>query len=52
MPGKTVVLKLNQQQRQLVDQTIARGVAPNIEALVKRALAEYAAKHAKKGAQA
>ncbi len=52
MQAKTVVMKLNQQQRQLLDRTIALGAAPGIEALVKRALAEYAARHAKKEGQA
>lgn len=47
MQGKTVVLKLNQQQQELLDKTVARGVAPNREALVRLALKQYAAKHAK-----
>ena len=45
MPGKTVVLKLNQQQIELLDKTVARGVAPDRVALLRRALREYAAKH-------
>ena len=45
MPGKTVILKLNQQQIELLDKTVARGAAPDREALIRRALREYAAKH-------
>ena len=47
MSGRTIVLKLNQQQLELMDRTIARGAAPDREALVRLALREYAAKHAK-----
>ena len=43
-----VILKLNQQQLELLDKTIAGGAAPDREALVKRALREYAASHAGK----
>jgi len=43
--GKQVVLKLNQQQIELLDRTVARGAAPDREALIRRALREYAAKH-------
>jgi Arc/MetJ-type ribon-helix-helix transcriptional regulator len=47
MAGETVVtLKLNQQQLELIDRTIARGVAPDRVALVRLALREYAAAHA------
>ena len=45
MPAKLVTLKLNQQQLELLDRTIARGAAPDREALIRRALREYAAKH-------
>jgi hypothetical protein len=46
MPDETVVtLKLNQQQLELVDRTVARGVAPDGAALVRLALREYAAAH-------
>jgi metal-responsive CopG/Arc/MetJ family transcriptional regulator len=45
VPGKTVVLKLNQQQIELLDKTIARGAAPDRVALIRRALREYALKH-------
>jgi metal-responsive CopG/Arc/MetJ family transcriptional regulator len=43
--AKQVVLKLNQQQLELLDRTVARGAAPDREALIRRALREYAAKH-------
>jgi len=46
--GKTVVLKLNQQQQELLDKTVARGVAPDREALIRLALRQYAAAHAPK----
>jgi Arc/MetJ-type ribon-helix-helix transcriptional regulator len=46
MTGVTVVtLKLNQQQLELVDRTVARGIAPDRAALVRLALREYAAAH-------
>ncbi len=44
--GAIVTLKLNQQQLELVDRTVARGVAPERAALVRLALREYAARHA------
>jgi Arc/MetJ-type ribon-helix-helix transcriptional regulator len=40
-----VTLKLNQQQLELVDRTIARGIAADRAALVRLALREYAAAH-------
>jgi hypothetical protein len=43
MEPVTVVLKLNPQQLELLDKTIARGAAPDREALIRRALREYAA---------
>jgi metal-responsive CopG/Arc/MetJ family transcriptional regulator len=43
MTGTIVKLQLNQQQLELLDRTIAQGVAPNREALVRLALREYAA---------
>lgn len=42
---KAVVLKLNQQQLELLDRTIARGVAEDRVGLVRLALREYAAAH-------
>jgi Arc/MetJ-type ribon-helix-helix transcriptional regulator len=44
-PGRKVTLKLNQQQIELIERTIARGAAPDIEGLVRRALRDYAARH-------
>jgi Ribbon-helix-helix protein, copG family len=46
MARNTVVLKLNQQQLELIDRTIAAGAAIDREALIRRALREYAAKRA------
>jgi Arc/MetJ-type ribon-helix-helix transcriptional regulator len=46
MDGKVVTLKLNQQQLELIDRTIARGVAPDRAALIRFALREQAAKPA------
>jgi hypothetical protein len=40
-----VVLKLNAQQLELIDRTIARGVAPDRQSLVRLALREYATAH-------
>jgi hypothetical protein len=45
MTERTVVLRLNQQQLELIDRTIQRGEAGDRVALVKRALAEHAIKH-------
>jgi hypothetical protein len=45
--GKLVTLKLNQQQLELLDRTITRGVAPDRLALIRLALAQYAAQHGK-----
>jgi len=45
---RVVVLRLNQQQLELLDRTIARGVAPDRVALVRRALREHATAHAGK----
>jgi len=44
--AETVVrLRLNQQQLELLDRTIAQGVAPDRVSLVRLALREYAAAH-------
>jgi Arc/MetJ-type ribon-helix-helix transcriptional regulator len=43
--GTVVTLKLNQQQLELIDRTIARGIAPDRATLVRLALREYAAAH-------
>jgi Arc/MetJ-type ribon-helix-helix transcriptional regulator len=49
--GSVVTLKLNQQQLELIDRTVARGVAPDRVALVRLALREYAAAHASDAAE-
>lgn len=41
--GIRVVLRLNQQQLELIDRTVAGGVAADRAALVRLALREYAA---------
>jgi Arc/MetJ-type ribon-helix-helix transcriptional regulator len=46
MATMVVTLKLNQQQLELIDRTVARGVAPDRVSLVRLALREYAAAHA------
>ena len=45
MDTHQVILTLNQQQLELLDRTIARGIAPDRESLVRLALQEYAAWH-------
>ena len=45
MTGRVVTLKLNQQQLELIDRTVARSIAPDRAALVRLALREYAARH-------
>jgi metal-responsive CopG/Arc/MetJ family transcriptional regulator len=45
MAEATIKLRLNQQQLELLDRTIAQGVAPDRVALVRLALREYAAAH-------
>jgi Arc/MetJ-type ribon-helix-helix transcriptional regulator len=47
MPARTIVLKLNQQQLELIDRTVGTGAAPDRTALVKLAVREYAEKHGK-----
>jgi hypothetical protein len=49
MDGKVVRLKLNQQQLELIDRTIAKGIAPDRESLIRLALREYAAAHVAAG---
>ena len=46
MEDRVVTLKLNQQQLELIDRTIAKGVAPDREALIRLALRELAVKRA------
>jgi Arc/MetJ-type ribon-helix-helix transcriptional regulator len=43
MTDAVVKLRLNQQQLELMDRTIAQGVAPDRVSLVRLALREYAA---------
>ena len=45
MAGKTVVVRLNQQQLELLDRTIGRGRRQTGSALIRKALREQAAKH-------
>jgi Arc/MetJ-type ribon-helix-helix transcriptional regulator len=45
MAETVVTLRLNQQQLELMDRTIAQGVASDRVSLVRLALREYAAKH-------
>jgi Arc/MetJ-type ribon-helix-helix transcriptional regulator len=45
MTETVVKLRLNQQQLELIDRTIAQGVAPDRASLVRLALREYAAAH-------
>jgi hypothetical protein len=42
MPARTIILKLNQQQLELIDRTVAKGAAADRVALVKLALSEQA----------
>lgn len=42
---RRLVLKLNQQQLELLDRTLARGIAATREDLIRLALREYAAHH-------
>jgi hypothetical protein len=49
MTETVVKLRLNQQQLELLDRTIAQGVAPDRVALVRLALHEYAAAHTTEG---
>ncbi len=44
--GKTVNLKLNQQQLEFIDRTLAQGLATDRASLMRLALREYAAKRA------
>ena len=43
MAENVIKLQLNQQQLELMDRTISRGVAPDRAALVRLAIREYAA---------
>ena len=45
MTEAVITLRLNQQQLELIDRTIAQGIAPDRVSLVRLALREYAAAH-------
>ncbi len=45
MPDHRVTLRLNQQQLELLDNTVAKGEASSRADLVRRALKEFAARH-------
>jgi hypothetical protein len=45
MSATTVKVVLNQQQLELLDNTIARGIAPDRESLIRMALKEFVAMH-------
>jgi Arc/MetJ-type ribon-helix-helix transcriptional regulator len=47
MAGRTVVVRLNQQQLELLDRTIARGEAADRVTLIRKALREQAGKQGK-----
>jgi hypothetical protein len=51
MTETVVKLRLNQQQLELLDRTIALGIAPDRVSLVRLALREYAAAHKADAAQ-
>jgi len=44
MGARTVVVRLNQQQLELLDRTILRGEAPDRASLIRKALREQARK--------
>ena len=48
MAGKLVIVRLNQQQIELIDRTIQRGEAPDRASLIRKALREQARKAAKR----
>lgn len=45
MKEHAVILRLNQQQLELIDRTVAQGIAPNRSDLVRLALKQYAELH-------
>ena len=51
MAGRTVVVRLNQQQLELIDRTILQGQAADRVALIRKALREQAAKESKAALQ-
>lgn len=51
MAGRTVVVRLNQQQIELIDRTIRRGEAADRVSLIRKALHEQARKQRDGGAR-
>jgi len=49
MAETTVTIHLNKQQKDLLDRTVAAGVAPDRIALIRLALRRYGELHAEKG---
>ncbi|SON55658.1 hypothetical protein HDIA_2117 [Hartmannibacter diazotrophicus] len=49
MPARTIRLTLNAQQLELIDRTVAKGVAPDRTALVRLALKEMAGRPSQEG---
>jgi Arc/MetJ-type ribon-helix-helix transcriptional regulator len=49
LENKTVTLKLNQQQLELLDRTVILGIAPDRSSLIRLALRELAAKRGVEG---
>jgi metal-responsive CopG/Arc/MetJ family transcriptional regulator len=47
MATRTIVLKLNQQQLELLDRTVAKGAAADRKSLIRRAIREHAGRHGK-----
>lgn len=45
MATRIVTIALNQQQLELVDRTLAKGIAEDRAALIRHALRRYAARH-------
>ncbi len=52
MTERRVTLKLNQQQTELLEKTVARGEAKDMASLVRRALREFAKAHPAPSSQA
>ena len=52
MTAKTITLRLNPQQRELLERTIAGGAASDLESLVRLALRESASAAAKENSDA
>lgn len=50
MAEAMVTIRLNQQQKDLLDRTVAAGIAVDRAALIRLALREYAARHGNEAA--